>query len=167
MRPYSNLVIIVTDPFSLPNYVLASLKIFSWKLSLRYTFPIPHENVSKSFKGASSNSVLIISLSVNNTWVYEIWLWGISVVVRYQYWFSSKIPVHINIKYHMNINMLIYKSTFYFSSIVRQNNTNIIELNTYNFHIICDCLVSKVIPWSPVNIIGFFNCLGDIYPKLI
>ena len=62
LSPYSSISIIITIPFSVPNYVPASVQIFSLRLSLRYPFPMLYANISKSFKYASINSIITLSL---------------------------------------------------------------------------------------------------------
>ena len=47
---YNHLAIIITDPFSLPNSTPAVVQILSLQLAFKYSFPIPHAKMSRSFR---------------------------------------------------------------------------------------------------------------------
>ena len=68
---YSALDIIITIKFSVPNYVPDSIKSFSLHLALRYALHISHENIFKSFKDASRNAILTLSLDTTLEYVID------------------------------------------------------------------------------------------------
>ena len=71
LRTYSDLAIIITTPFSLPNLVVPSVKSWSRHLKLGYASPMSYENISKSFKDASTNSI-ILTLSLDTIIEYAV-----------------------------------------------------------------------------------------------
>ena len=49
----------------------ASVQSFSLNLALSYTLPISHANISKSFKDASRNAILTLSLDTTLEYVID------------------------------------------------------------------------------------------------
>ena len=63
--------------------------------------------------------------------------------------------------------MLISRLNLPFTHLVRCNDVNILKLNTDVCHIFYNSLGQKASLQLPVNIICFFYCLRDSYPKLM
>ena len=62
--PYIHISVIITIPFSVPNYVPASIQRFPLHLAFSYALPMSHANIYKSFKDASINVILTLALDI-------------------------------------------------------------------------------------------------------
>ena len=71
LSPYSALAISITISCSVPNYMPDSVQIFSLLLALRYALPISHANIYNSFKEASRNAILTLSLDTTLEYVID------------------------------------------------------------------------------------------------
>ena len=77
---------------------------------------------------------------------------------------SGKHSFHLNIKYHMNVNVLVSGYNFSFPHLFRWSNFKFIECSTHIFHLFFNWLDPKVSPCFHVNVIDFLYCIGDTHP---
>ena len=72
--------------------------------------------------------------------------------VNYKTWIYCKLSAHLNIKYHMDVNVLTSRSNFPCSNPVRWNTINFILFNMYILHLFYNILGLESSPHFPVNI---------------
>ena len=87
--------------------------------------------------------------------------------VNHQSFLSSKLSIHLDVNDYVHIYVLIFRSNFSFSCLIRCNDVNFIKLYMDICHFFYNCLGPKVSPRFPVDIICFFYCLEVLYSKLM
>ena len=155
LSPYSALYIIITIPFSFPNYVTASVQSFSLHLHLRYTLFISHANIYKLFKDTGRNKILV--LSMDTTLEYVIGYGGdvvcpsatnLAFLVNFPSILMSNIMCTLMFSYPVLIFTLIISygvTPSIFSNVIRM------------FAFFCNLLGPKCSRRFPVNIIFLFS----------
>ena len=71
LSPYKALDIIMNIPFLFPKYVPAAFQGLSLYLALRYSLPISHINIYKSFTYLSRNAIITLSLDITLEYVID------------------------------------------------------------------------------------------------
>ena len=88
------------------------------------------------------------------------------MAVGNQYCLSSKLPIHLDIKYNVNIDVLISGLDLPFTHIIRCNAVKLLKLNTDVLHLFCNSLGPKVSPGYLSISYAYFNVLGTCIPNL-
>ena len=89
------------------------------------------------------------------------------MAIGHQYLLYSKLYVHLDVKYHVHIDVLISRPNFYFPHLIRCNTVKFLKLYMYVSHFFCNFPGPKFSPQLPVNFICLLYCIGDLYPKLL
>ena len=143
--PYSAISIIITIPFSVPNYETYSIHSFYLHFELRCALPLLNTNKFKSFKDTIRNSILMLSL--DKTLLYAIYdgdavVWPSATNIS----FIVTFPSILMPKYHVHIDVLISRPNVSFPGIIGCNAVKFFKYCTDTCHLFFNCLGPKVIP---------------------
>ena len=81
--------------------------------------------------------------------------------------FYIKLTIHIDVKYHVNIYFLVFRSNFSFPHLIRCNTVKFFKCYRDVCHFLCNCLSPKFSPRLPFNFVHLIYSLGDTYTKLV
>ena len=87
------------------------------------------------------------------------------MAVGHQSCLYSKLPIHIDFKYHVHIYVLIYRPNFNLPHTIECNVVNFLKYNTGVCYLFFNCISPEFIHQFPVDIICLFYCLGYPYNK--
>ena len=75
------------------------------------------------------------------------------MAVVHQSLLSGKLIIHIDIKYHVPIDVLIFRLNLPFPQLIRCSAVNLLKYNTDVCRLILNILITKFSPLLPVNFI--------------
>ena len=89
------------------------------------------------------------------------------MAVIHQTFLNSKLYIQLDVRYHVHIDVLIYRPISPFSHIIGCNTVKFIKRHTEIWYLFYNWLGPKASTWLLVNIICLFYCIGDLYSKLM
>ena len=98
LRLYNDLATIITTSILIPNSGPDSVQIFLWHLVLSNEIPMPHGNISNSFKYESRNAIITQSLDMILDYVFDYYHHHTHISSKLWTWLCTNILMELSIK---------------------------------------------------------------------